>query len=63
MMAQLYPQDLGSLFIASYDSLGYGGVLRTRLHTGVNMIQSIYSLGADPQKTPLPLLLSVDLLL
>jgi hypothetical protein len=24
-VAQLYPQALGSLFVASYDSLGYGG--------------------------------------
>jgi hypothetical protein len=27
-VAQLYPQALGSLFIASYDSQGYGGGLR-----------------------------------
>jgi hypothetical protein len=33
-VAQLYPQVLGSLFIASYDSQGYGGGIRTRLHTG-----------------------------
>jgi hypothetical protein len=32
-MAQLYPQALGSLFVASYDSQGYGGGIRTRLHT------------------------------
>jgi hypothetical protein len=30
----LYPQALGSLFIASYDSQGYGGSIRTLLHTG-----------------------------
>jgi hypothetical protein len=30
-VAQLYPQALGSLFVASYDSQGYGGVIRTRL--------------------------------
>jgi hypothetical protein len=24
-MAQLYPRALGSLFVASYDSQGYGG--------------------------------------
>jgi hypothetical protein len=33
-VAQLYPQVLGSLFVASYDSQGYGGGIRTRLHKG-----------------------------
>jgi hypothetical protein len=33
-VAQLYPQALGSLFVASYDSQGYGLGIRTRLHTG-----------------------------
>jgi hypothetical protein len=33
-VAQLYPQALGSLFVASYDSQSYGGGIRTRLHTG-----------------------------
>jgi hypothetical protein len=33
-MARLYPQALVSLFIASYDSQGYGGDIRPRLHTG-----------------------------
>jgi hypothetical protein len=33
-VAQLYPQALGSLFVASYDSQGYGGGIRTRLHAG-----------------------------
>jgi hypothetical protein len=32
-MAQLYSQALGSLFVASYDSQGYGGGIRPRLHT------------------------------
>jgi hypothetical protein len=31
---RLYPQALGSLFVASYDSQGYGGGIRPRLHTG-----------------------------
>jgi hypothetical protein len=31
-VAQLYPPALGSLFVASYDSQGYGGSIRTRLH-------------------------------
>jgi hypothetical protein len=30
--AQLYPQTLCSLFFASYESQGYGGGIRTRLH-------------------------------
>jgi hypothetical protein len=30
-VAQLYPRALGSLFFASYDSQGYGGVILTRL--------------------------------
>jgi hypothetical protein len=32
-VAQLYPPGTGSLFIASYDSQGYGGGILTRLHT------------------------------
>jgi hypothetical protein len=30
----LYPQALNSRFVAFYDSQGYGGGVRTRLHTG-----------------------------
>jgi hypothetical protein len=33
-MARLYPQVLGSLFVASYDSQGYSGDIRNRLHAG-----------------------------
>jgi hypothetical protein len=33
-VTQLYPQALGSLFVASYKSQGYGGGIRTSLHTG-----------------------------
>jgi hypothetical protein len=44
-VAQLCPQTLGSLFVASYDSQGYGGGIRTRLHAGE---------ARTPQKTPLP---------
>jgi hypothetical protein len=32
-VAWLYPQVLGSLVVASYDSRGYGGGIRLRLHT------------------------------
>jgi hypothetical protein len=34
MVAQLYPQELGPLFIAFYDSQAYGGGIRICLHTG-----------------------------
>jgi hypothetical protein len=33
-VARLYPQTLGSLFITSYDSKGYGVDIRPRLSTG-----------------------------
>jgi hypothetical protein len=33
-VAHLYPQALGSRFVASYYSQGYGGGIRPRLHTG-----------------------------
>jgi hypothetical protein len=32
-MAQLYPQALSSLSVASYDTQGYGEVIQPRLHT------------------------------
>jgi hypothetical protein len=32
-VAQLYPQELCSLFVVSYDWQGYRGINRTRLHT------------------------------
>jgi hypothetical protein len=35
-MARLYPQALGSLFVASYGSQGYGEGIRPRLHTGLH---------------------------
>jgi hypothetical protein len=34
IVAQLYPQALGSLFIASYNMQGYGGGIRFCLHMG-----------------------------
>jgi hypothetical protein len=39
-VAQLYPRALGSLFVASYDSQGYGGGILTLLHTGQNWLSS-----------------------
>jgi hypothetical protein len=33
-LAQLYPQAVGSPFVASYDSQDYGGGIRTHLHAG-----------------------------
>jgi hypothetical protein len=41
MVAQLYPQALGSLFVASYDSQGYGGGIRPRLHAREGAITSV----------------------
>jgi hypothetical protein len=44
-VAQLYPQALSSLFVASYDSQGYGGGIRSLLHTGylqMSMLQLLY---------------------
>jgi hypothetical protein len=35
-VAQLHPQALGFLFVASYDLQGYDGSIRTRLHAGIN---------------------------
>jgi hypothetical protein len=32
-VGQLYPRELGSLFVASYDSQSYGGDILTRLYT------------------------------
>jgi hypothetical protein len=43
-VAQLYSQALGSLFIASYDSHGYGGVVRPRFHTGPYRIAHLHFL-------------------
>jgi hypothetical protein len=34
-VAKLYPQALGSLLVASYNSQGYGGGIRTLLYTGI----------------------------
>jgi hypothetical protein len=46
--ASLYPQALGSLFIASY-SQGHGGGIRPHLHTGISATQgswpSLYNVG------------------
>jgi hypothetical protein len=49
-VARLYPQALRSLFVASYDSQGYGGGIRTRLHTDFEwhgLLSSLYSPGTD----------------
>jgi hypothetical protein len=58
-VAQLYPQALSFLFVASYDSQGHGGGIRTRLHTGVTVkvkvkvtlrltVSQSVSLGVEP---------------
>jgi hypothetical protein len=41
-VARFYPQALGSLSIAFYDSHGYGGGIRTRLHTGLGVSTAPY---------------------
>jgi hypothetical protein len=41
-VTQLNPQALGSLFVASYDSQGYGGSIRTHHHTGKVCSESCY---------------------
>jgi hypothetical protein len=50
-VARLYAQALGSLFVASYDSQGYNGVIRPHLHTGnnqqLNRYSSLYSRSTD----------------
>jgi hypothetical protein len=54
-VSQLYPQALGSLFVASYDSQGDGGGIRTRLHAelAANYIRCpLWTYGTDhAQKT------------
>jgi hypothetical protein len=39
-VAQLYSQALGSLFVVSYDSQGYGGGIRACLHAGYSEPES-----------------------
>jgi hypothetical protein len=60
-VAQLFPQALGSLFVASRHSEGYGGGIGTRLHTGWSQSCSIgpryIASGRTAQKTPLPTVL------
>jgi hypothetical protein len=50
-VAQLYPQALGSLFVASYYSQGYGGGIRPRLHAGFTLVTPphvpVYNLCTD----------------
>jgi hypothetical protein len=49
-VARLYPQALGSLFVDSYDTLLYGGGIRPRIHTGVQLttdLSRLYHLNTD----------------
>jgi hypothetical protein len=49
-VAQSCPQTLGSLLVASYDSQGHGGCIRTRLHTGysqINYVSPLYNFGTN----------------
>jgi hypothetical protein len=46
----LYPQALGFIFVVSYDSQGYGGGIRPRLHAGFGhsiFFQKVYKLLLD----------------
>jgi hypothetical protein len=52
-VAQLYPRALGSIFVASYDSQGYGGGIRPRLQNGRWSLFYIYIASErTKQKTP-----------
>jgi hypothetical protein len=46
MVARLYPQALGSLFVNFYESQGYGGSIWNRLHAGIllsgNLTEALY---------------------
>jgi hypothetical protein len=44
-VARLYPQALGSLFVTSYGSQGYGGGIRSR-----RLRSSLYGFGTDHRK-------------
>jgi hypothetical protein len=53
-VTRLYPQALGSLFVASYDTQGYGGDIRTRLHRGLAWVPHYIVSGRTQQKTQFP---------
>jgi hypothetical protein len=56
-VVRLYAQALGSLFVVSYGSQGYGGVIRPCLHTrltGNGSWPSLYIWAPTAQKTPVP---------
>jgi hypothetical protein len=50
-VARLYPQALGSLFVASYDSRGYGGSIQPSLHTGLLTRNGSWSVGTAQRNT------------
>jgi hypothetical protein len=49
-LAQLYTQALGSPFVVSYDSQGYGGGIRTRLHKEWNYLPSFITILHGPKR-------------
>jgi hypothetical protein len=52
LVAQLYPQALGSIYVTSYNSEGYGGDILTLFHTGsipARAMLSLYSLRKDDE--------------
>jgi hypothetical protein len=46
-MAQFYPQASGSLFVAFYDTQGYGGGILTRLHNEECIEYTVQKIGAE----------------
>jgi hypothetical protein len=53
-VAQLYPQALGFIFVASYDPQGHGGYIRPRLYAGLTELsQSQSYVATDGQSASL----------
>jgi hypothetical protein len=65
-VAQLYPRALGSLFVASYDSQGYGGGIRPRQPSSLSQSQSHIAIDGQSINQPeiyYPLIVTVLLFL
>jgi hypothetical protein len=50
-VARLYPQEMGSLSVAFYDSRDYSGGIRTRLHTDYSLLKTEFLLYKDSIRT------------
>jgi hypothetical protein len=57
-VARLYSQTLGSLFVASCDSQGYGGGIWPRLHMGSLLCESQSHMATDGQSVSQSVLVS-----